>query len=134
MVVAVFFCVKYRLNHFTGKITQTQVLHAFDKALQDCRKNAAKFFMGILRSNFAKIYDYIFAKFKIISSKFCVSRNFKMLLRSHPSLFCSNCLAVNSGEGKFYLLLTNDFFFVSLSILATCYKQESAKKERSAHL
>ena len=70
MAVAVFFCVKYRLNHFTGKITQTQVLHAFDKALQDCRKNAAKFFMGILRINFAKIYDYIFAKFKIISSNF----------------------------------------------------------------
>ena len=43
--------------------------------------------MGILRNNFAKIYEFIFRKFreifKTISSKFCVLRNFAMLFRSH---------------------------------------------------
>ena len=43
--------------------------------------------MGFSRNNFAKICDYIIAKFKIISSKFRVSWNFKMLFRSHPNMY-----------------------------------------------
>ena len=48
-----------------------------------------------LIGNFAKINDFIFAKFKIIFSKLRVSRNFKMLFRNHPTVGLPDPLTEN---------------------------------------